>query len=291
VGVDGGATKCTVRLEDEAGHLIGRETSGPANIRLSVQQTWRSIYSAFDKIIKAHQLNLEDHFFHVGIGIAGSEMQTARHDFIAQAPAFTTLVVSSDAHIACLGAHGNKDGAIIIAGTGSIGYQLIKGEPQRAGGWGFPYDDEGGGAWLGLRAMMYTLQAIDHRRESSPLTQALFTHFKKDITYLADWANKANSTLFAELAPFVTQYAEQGDQTAQHILQEAADAISRIGMALFQIGKGKALPCALIGGVTPYLQPLVDEALRSRLCQPLAPPDAGAILLVKNVLAKEKKHD
>ena len=46
IGVDGGATKSIVRVEDETGRLLGKEIGGPANIRLSVDQSWQSIHSA-----------------------------------------------------------------------------------------------------------------------------------------------------------------------------------------------------------------------------------------------------
>ena len=33
---------------------------------------------------------------------------------------FRTAVITTDAHAACIGAHGGKDGGVIIAGTGAV---------------------------------------------------------------------------------------------------------------------------------------------------------------------------
>ena len=46
----------------------------------------------------------------------------------------------------CLGAHSGADGAIVVAGTGSVGVGLIGGREIRIAGYGFPVSDEGSGA-------------------------------------------------------------------------------------------------------------------------------------------------
>jgi glucosamine kinase len=271
IGVDGGATKCTVRVEDKAGLLLGQESSGPANIRISVDQAWQSIYSALNKIIK------NDHYhFHVGMGLAGCEMIEAYHAFLRHAHIFKTLIVTSDAHTACLGAHGGKDGAIIIAGTGAVGYQINKGKVSKVSGWGFPYDDQGSGAWIGLHAVKQTLQWLDGRLPESALTKAVYAHFQQDQTQLLNWADRANSTAFAELAPLVVKHGQQGYAAAQEILQRAAQAIDKIGNTL-----EATLPCALVGGVASFLQPLLSNELRARLRPCLAEPVVGAMFLVR----------
>jgi glucosamine kinase len=289
IGVDGGASKCIVRVEDEKGHLLGREVSGPANIRLSVSQAWQSIYSALEKILQPLDLSLDDknYQFHAGMGLAGCEIKEAYHAFIHQPHRFATLIVSSDAHTACLGAHGGADGAVIIIGTGAVGYQIESSEGVKVGGWGFPHDDEGGGAWLGLQAVKVTLHWLDKRSSISGLASAIYSYFAEDQVRLVNWANQANSTAFAELAPIVIQQCAAGDQTAIGIMQQAASAIDNISDALerAQLADHAILPCSLIGGVSSYLQPHLGPKLRDRIhpCQLL--PDAGAILLAQGILS------
>ena len=79
IGVDGGASKCTVQLEDEFGVLIGRATSGPANIRISVSEAWQSINDALQNILQQATITLNsvDCQMHMGVGIAGCEIQNA----------------------------------------------------------------------------------------------------------------------------------------------------------------------------------------------------------------------
>ena len=60
VGVDGGATKCVVRLEDEQGKVLGQTVGGPANLNLSVKESIDAIFQGLDNIIKPLGLSLSD---------------------------------------------------------------------------------------------------------------------------------------------------------------------------------------------------------------------------------------
>lgn len=286
VGVDGGATKCKVRVEDASGVLLGQAVSGPANIRMSVNGTWGSIQSALETILKPHGIAWPDESIelHAGMGLAGCEMEEAVNQFKLQAPAnFKTLKVVSDAHTACLGAHLGADGAIIIAGTGSVGFQLQQGHATRVGGWGFPQDDHGGGAWVGLQAFNATLRWLDGRLPENELVKAVFAHFHHNKAHLITWSNQANSTAFATLGPIVIAQYQANQPLAQQILKQAAAAIDSIGDALYraQLPGTAPLPCSLVGGITPFLEPLLSDALRTRI-QPLkAAPEVGALTLVK----------
>lgn len=286
IGVDGGASKCIVHIQDQAGHSIGHAVSGPANIRLSVNDSWQSIYTAIQAILQPLAISL-DHpnvIFHAGMGLAGCELPDAYQAFITQPHFFRTLQVVSDAHTACLGAHAGRDGAIIIAGTGVVGYQIEAQRVAKVGGWGFPLDDAGGGAWLGLSATRLTLQWLDGRRSMSGLTQKIYEYFDHHQERLVTWANQANSTAFAALAPIVIQQATEGDEAANQLMYQAAVEINRIAAALMaqQQDASVSLPYALIGGITPFLEPLLSPTLQARL-QPCAfPPEIGAILMIRS---------
>ena len=285
IGIDGGGTKSKIRVEDRAGKLLGQAFAGPANVRLSTEQAWQSIYHGLDDVLTPLAISLNDSQFrfHVGLGLAGSEVTSAAQAFIDNAHPFTTLKLVSDAHIACVSAHGLQPGAIIIIGTGVIGYQIAGAKSMRVSGWGFPHDDEGGGAWLGLEAIRVTLQWLDHRQEKSPLAEDVFNFFEQDKTHLVTWANAATSTDYARLAPIVINHSQQAEAVALRIMKKAAHAIDRVGVALekqWQVDES-TLPCCLFGGIAPFIQPLLGEALRSRLVTRKIDPCIGAILMVR----------
>lgn len=285
IGIDGGGTKCKIRVEDHTGQLLGQAVGGPANVRLSVEIAWQSIYQTLNEILQARDISLHDKNFrfHAGIGLAGCEVLEARNNYLSMPHPFATLQLVSDAHIACLGAHGLHDGAIIIVGTGVIGYQIQQGQGTKVSGWGFPHDDEGGGAWLGLEAVRLTFQSLDHRIEKTPLLEEIFAYFNHDIPHFVAWANKANSSEYARLAPLVINHSQQNDHLAVRLMKKAAQAVNQIAVALEKTQK-QVLPCCLFGGVAPFIEPWLSDELHSRLVPHQGDANAGAILMVRQLL-------
>ncbi len=285
VGVDGGGTKTTVRVEDEAGNVLGQANGGPANIRISVEQAWQSIYAALDVILKPLDISIENTRYpvHAGMGLAGCEVESAYQQFVKTRHPFQTLLVMSDAYAACMGAHGGCDGTIIIIGTGVAGFQIENNQTARAGGWGFPHDDQGGGAWLGLQAMSQALSWRDGRSSMSGLAQAVCRYFNDDLAAMVSWANKANSSQFAELAPVVITQVKAGDEAAIQLMRCAAAHIDKLDMALeaARHDKSKVLPCSLSGGIVEFIEPYLSARLRNKLTEKIAVPDKGAILMLQ----------
>ncbi len=294
IGIDGGGTKCKIRVEDAERNLIGQAVGGPANIRLSVDVTWQSIYQTLEEILLPQQISLQDknYQFHVGMGLAGCEVQEARLEYLSRPHPFTTIYLTSDAHVACLGAHHMQDGAIIIIGTGVIGYEIQHGQGTQVGGWGFPHDDEGGGAWLGLEAVRHTFQWLDHRAEKSPLLEDIFAFFDKDFPRFVTWANRANSSEFARLAPLVINHSQSEDMWATRLMKKAALAINHVGTALEKLHEEKShpLPCALFGGVAPFIEPWLGETLRARLVPRKDDANVGAVLMVRELVEKNRRN-
>jgi glucosamine kinase len=294
IGVDGGGTKSKVRIEDADGNLLGQGMGGPSNIKLSVDGSWQSILHAIDDALALSDISLDDrhlYAFHVGMGLAGCEVKEAYTEFVQRLHPFTTLQVTTDAHVACIGAHGGNDGAIIVVGTGVVGYQIENGRSTKVSGWGFPHDDLGGGAWLGLEAARLTFQWLDHRTEKSPLVEDIFSFFNDDFDYFVTWANRANSSEFARLAPLVINHSQQEEIAAVRLIKKSAHAIDHVGTALIksQFQKNAPLPCCLFGGIAPFIEPWLGEDLKQRLVPRISDANAGAILLIRDYVKRREQ--
>jgi glucosamine kinase len=276
VGVDGGATKTLLRLEDAQGLVLGEGHGGAA-----VEGSWRSIREALTQALsQAGLLDDRRYRLYCGAGLAGTEVVAARDHFLAAAHPFARLVLRSDGYTSCLGAHGGDDGAVIAVGTGTIGFQVESGRESRVGGWGFPHGDEGGGAWLGLEATRRTLQWIDGRAPADPLLAAVQARFEGDMSRLVTWANDASGTEFAQLAPLVVEYAGRETPLALALVREAAAELDRIGRALAAKSR-RSLPCSLLGGLGPFFEPWLEPALQARLVPGRSDTLAGALLMVR----------
>lgn len=279
VGVDAGASKCQVRIEDNNGHCLSQAKSAGANIRFSVEKAWSSIHSAVEIALqKINCADLDRKYLRLGMGIAGTEIPTAYAEFIHYAHGFPHFAVASDAHVACLGAHAGRDGAIIIIGTGIVGYQIQQGKIQKVSGWGFPYDDIGSGAWLGMMAVSHAFACFDNRATASFLAEKI-RHQLGDLSALVNWANTANAANFATLAPLVIEAAAAQDQVAVNLMQQAAQAVEKIWYAL--ASQQPMLPCALLGGIANHLQSYLSENIQASLIPSQSPPECGAIYLAR----------
>lgn len=293
IGIDGGATKTLVRVENAHGECLGQGKGGPANIRLSVEGSWQSVYDALSEALAQAGLRLdaERYRFYCGAGLAGTEVASACERFLNAPHPFARLVLKSDAYISCLGAHGGRDGAVLAIGTGVVAYQIEAGQEFQVGGWGFPHGDEGSGAWLGLEAVRLTLHWLDGRAEASPLLEAVYAHFGHALERLVAWANQATATQFAQLAPLVIEHVQQQTPLALTLIQQAAREIDRLGAALAAKSIDKALPCSLLGGLAPFIEPWLGEALRLRLVPRQSDAVHGALIMIRKAVQNHPSTD
>jgi len=289
IGVDGGGTKTKVEIEDGLGCKIGTGMGGPANIRSSVPLSWQSIQQGVAQALSQSDIRLEDarYRFHIGLGLAGTEVPEAEQAFLNVPHSYQTLVLNSDAYAACLGVHGGSDGAIIIIGTGTIGYQIVKGRATRVGGWGFPHSDEGGGAWLGMELCRLTFQWLDKRIKPSPLLEAVYEKFEHNIYSLSTWANRATPGQYGELVPLLISFVEKKDVHAIDLIEQSAKCINSMWRGLERQTE-ETLPYCLLGGIAPFVQPHLDQRLQTRLVARQFDAPQGAIFMLKHHLASKE---
>jgi glucosamine kinase len=277
LGIDGGGTGCRARIETVDGMVLGQGLAGPATTRFGIDASWAAMLTAAEGAIAEAGLGPEE----VGrmaaaAGVAGLGRKGAKQELEAKPHPFASLAFATDGLIACLGAHGGKDGAIVICGTGSCGLGHVEGQDIRAGGYGFPISDEGSGADLGLRAVRLALRAYDGRYEASALTHALMARFDNDPTEAVAWMDKATATDYATFAPLVLRHADQGDAVGRRIVQGAAEHIDGLVRALVERGAARV---TLIGGLSSAIEAWLAPDVRRRLSPALGDPISGAIHL------------
>jgi glucosamine kinase len=151
------------------------------------------------------------------VGLAGIDRKGAREALVGFPHPFRNVVYASDANVACLGAHSGRDGGIVVAGTGSIGFARVKGRERRIGGYGFPISDEGSGAELGLQAVRLALRAHDGRARPSPFLLEVMGRLGPDAVTLVAWADRRRDQ-YTSLAPVALSYAKTGDPFAEGIV-------------------------------------------------------------------------
>ncbi len=279
LGVDGGGTGCRARIEDGTGAVLGQGLSGPATTRLGIEEAWASISRAFNAAIDESGLGPE-HIArtHVGIGLAGIGRIGAIEALRAIPHPFASVDFVSDGMGACLGAHSGRDGAIVIAGTGSIGLGFAEGKNLRVGGYGFPISDEGSGADLGLKVVQLALRANDGRIEKTALLTEVMQRFQGDPMEAVAWMDRSSATDYAALAPMVMRHADQGDAAGRRIVQSAAEQIDTLVRTLFDQGAPRV---TLLGGLSTPLEAWLAPDVRRRLKAADGDAVSGGIILAR----------
>lgn len=290
LGVDGGGTSCRARLADLDGQVLGEGLSGPANIRFGLSDSFAAVADAAKQCLDRAGLDGADLDIVACLALAGASEPMHLAAARTHAHPFLRVLLTTDAHAACVGAHGGGPGGIIIVGTGSVGWAVVDGREHRIGGWGFPVSDEGSGAWLGCEAARRVPWAYDGKIAWSGLLETLYSRFGCDPHAIVRWMGKAHPRDFAELAPAVLEHALRDDVAACDLMRIAAGHIDAIAGRLAALGVERI---ALTGGIAEGIEPWLAQASRVLLIAPKGDALSGALRLAREeaetfILAQRK---
>lgn len=284
LGIDAGGTHTRARLVSQDGKVLGTGETGAANTPAGLPHALKVLEHAWRQATQeANIAESEIATIHAGIGLAGLNRRGVLDGLRAHPFPFRSTAFASDAAIANLGAHAGHDGAIVVVGTGSVGFARVGGEIFTIGGYGFAVSDEGSGAELGMRAIRRALWARDGRIPHTALTRELLDRFHGSAGEIVDWTARATPRDYAAFAPMVLQHANRGDATGELIVQEAAQRIGAVIRTMLERG---AKHCCLVGGVAPHIRDWLAPSIRARLREPLGDSLDGAILLARTRAAQ-----
>jgi glucosamine kinase len=284
LGIDGGGTKCKARLEDAQGNVLAEAIVGPANAARNLTGSVEAVLEASEKVIaKANIIGLTVNNIHAGIGLAGINIPQVKQAFLKQFLPFASWHVTTDLHIACLGAHLGQDGAIVIVGTGSSGIAIHNSQHLEIGGHGFVVGDKGSGAWLGKMAISHCLETLDGIVPNNLLCEHVMRLLNCDNAYdLVNLTLEAKPVFYASIAPLIVQLATGKQEDALLLVNQAATYINKICQRLLS---DNLKHLSLIGGLTQPLLPYLDSQLQTIIQPAKATPEQGAILYSKTKLA------
>ena len=280
LGVDGGGTSCRARLATFSGEVLGEAMTGPANLRLGIRQSFAAVTSASLLCLQRAGLtrvHLQRTVACLALAGASEPAQLAAAE-AARHP-FGKAVITTDAHAACIGAHGERDGGIVVIGTGSVGWAIVKGQSYRVGGWGLPLSDEGSGAWLGGEALRRVLWARDGRIPWTPLLRALFIDFNSDPHAIVRWSQHATPRDLGAFAPRIFEFAARGDAAAVELMQAAAFHVDALASRLVGVGAERI---ALVGGCAKFVERWLGESTTEHLVEPLGDALQGALHIARS---------
>jgi glucosamine kinase len=284
IGIDGGGTGTRARLTSSRSEVLGDGEAGPSALGQGIEAAWTNILKAIGGAFGAAGLaGPPPDECALGLGLSGANVR-ARYDALLRiANSFGRIALDTDAYTTLLGAHEGRPGAVVAAGTGSVGEALSRdGTRVSVGGWGFPVGDEGSGAWLGLHAIRRAHHALDGRAPSGPLVQAI-RHVAGDTRdALLAWCEGAGQNEYGRLAPLVFD-ADSTDPWAAGLLDSAARSLEEMAAALDPEGQ---LPLVVCGSIGRRLEPRFAAPIRARLVQPAGDAVDGALCLIRGELER-----
>lgn len=287
IGVDGGGSGCRARIADARGKTLGQGNAAPAALRFGIDRSLAAVESACSAAAAEAGLPLSAFGqMDAVIGLAGVGRKGVLEALTERPHPFKSVCYVNDATIACIGAHGGRDGAIVIVGTGSVGLAIIGGRETRVGGYGFPISDEGSGAVLGLNAVRFALRTHDGRAAPTAFTRDVMMRFDNDPFAAVAWAERGTATDYATFAPLVMNHAERGDSAARRIVSRAAEEIDALARRLAGVG---ANSIALLGGLAPRMGSWLAADVQEHLVASKGDALDGALALARRNAGDEER--
>ena len=291
LGIDGGGSKLRITITDADLRPLASSESAPASPSVIGHDNARALVR--HEIAGAlRQARLQPRqIAAAGIGIAGASSLHSEDwllETVTPALPDALLVPSSDLEIALVGSLGQRQGILLLAGTGSAVYGVAPGGRRlQIGGWGYLLGDEGSGYWIGSQLLRHIIAR--HDRGASSQDDAL-TRACMDALGLAEpreliaWlyrSREAPATRIAGLAELVL--GADGSEWAMTCVESAAEQLARQVDLMRSRLDYESAPIAFAGGLLDN-----DNALSQRVTQRLGlprrpvarhPPVLGAALL------------
>jgi len=280
LGADAGGSHSTVVIGTETG-VLGRADGPGAAMRPSGAAKSAAVLTETARRAAA-QAGVELPVERAVVGAAGAgraQEQAELEAALIDAGVARRVRVLADGEVALATAFGTGPGILLNAGTGSIAYARDPaGELHRAGGYGWQLGDEGGGYWLGRRALDVAARSQDGRGEGSTLLARLLgalglQHFDD----LVRWSATATPAQMAALAPHVLNAAREGEGVARQAVDDAARELVELVAVLVRYFPGTApVPVAVAGGLLLPQSPLTaafGTRLRTALKRARLVPD------------------
>lgn len=274
LGIDGGGTKTVAWLaqadpSDEL-TILGRGRSGSSNVMAvglseATAHLQESILQAWNDS-PLSQRSVDSAVFALsGAGLESVQQQIScwvEEQGIAQ-----QLKIIHDAQALLSAGTPAGNGIALISGTGSVAMgNNTAGDTITTGGWGYWFGDEGSAYSLGQSALRAVAQGHDGRGAGTTLTQAILKRVgvsdpRKLLVALA--SDNQTRYAIAGLAREVTLAAEDNDEVALNLVEEAASALaSLVATTAERLSLGSSFPLALAGGVLCGSEPVREAVLR-----------------------------
>ena len=249
-GIDGGGTHTRLELRDEENRLLSRTDFGPFNLNAigeaAFRRLLRQVLAACGDMANCARLCVG------GAGISNPAVGAILGQELERAGFSGMWKLCGDQEIALRGAM-DGPGIAVIAGTGSICFGKNQaGQTARSGGFGHLIDDGGSGYALGRDVLSTAVQALDGRCPDTAILERVYHRLGREdpgaiVSFVYD--ETTDKAAIARFSSIALALAEEGNPTAQAILNRGAGELYALAAAVQRRLGLEGRPIALLGGL------------------------------------------
>lgn len=249
-GIDGGGTHTRLELRDDENRLLSRTKFGPFNLNAigeaAFRRLLRQVLAACGDMADCARLCVG------GAGISNPAVGAILGQELERAGFSGMWKLCGDQEIALRGAM-DGPGIAVIAGTGSICFGKNQaGQTARSGGFGHLIDDGGSGYALGRDVLSTAVQALDGRCPDTAILERVYHRLGREdpgaiVSFVYD--ETTDKAAIARFSSIALALAEEGNPTAQAILNRGAGELYALAAAVQRRLGLEGRPIALLGGL------------------------------------------
>ena len=295
IGIDGGGTKTSFTLIDDAGVKIGDYITKTSHYeQVGFDGVEHVLENGIKRLLMENNLKRKN-LGGVFLGLPGygevKSVKSKLDEIVNHILKDIPHKVGNDVEVGLGGSLAGMCGINIVSGTGSIALgKDSKGNFIRCGGWGDFIGDEGSAYWIGKKTLEMFAKQSDKRIERGDLYYNIkeVLDLNDDFDIIDYAINKINKdrTKIAEFSSICCDSARKGDKNAIKIFEEAAYELSLlVKMIINELDFENEVLVSYSGGVFKS-EELVLKPLREnlkdyniKLIKPILTPSEGACLL------------
>ena len=246
IGVDGGGTKTVAALADLEGKILKVAKSGSSSPRnIGTKEAMTNVAQAIEKVLAPIK---DQKILSTFLGLPTMEEEFKfKKDVIRKellkhkeiSPIFKgKLLIGSDQLAGFRAGSDEKDGVVLIAGSGCVAHGWRGKKEVKVCGWGY-LSEMGSGFWIGQKGLQAIWKDLDGRGPKTIITKLVFRRLKvKNKENFIEkiyfhphtkfWCGgKKNPTeIISPLSILVDRAAKKGDRVAKDILTEAGKELA-----------------------------------------------------------------
>nr|WP_312578622.1 BadF/BadG/BcrA/BcrD ATPase family protein [Sedimentibacter sp.] len=296
IGIDSGGTKSEIVAYNLDCMPIYKNIGGFGNPAVNLDETISNVSSLVNLCL--NELGISECLL-IGIGMAAVETGNyieVIQNHIKHKYGIDTIVLN-DAEMTFKAYFGNKDGILVVAGTGSSCYVQKNGAGEMVGGWSHILGDEGGGYHTVIEAFKKIVYMFDYKLPFDKLSNALLDKIGgSSRSVIMDYIYSNEKNTIASLFPIIVDFSEKGDNNAIKLLEDEGGYLAKTTYAAYRKKDfNEEITIGLKGGVfynSRYALAAYKRELSKYInCYNLIENDISATKGVYNIYSEKKEFN